>query len=243
MGIFVKLWEYFIMVIGSGMFANKFAKYCSIDDIVLLASGVSNSLEQSQLEFDREFAVVKQGILDNPGKLIVYFSTSSMYDPISKNSPYTKHKLNMEGYIKTHARKYLIFRVSQVIGRSNNTTLINFIINHIQNEIEFPVWSGSTRNLIDLDDVYRIIDYIIEYKLFVNQTINVANLHNIAVVDIVKYVEKQLGVKAKYHLVDKGVPFEKIDISDIMPILDRLSIKFDGNNYLTEAIKRLIDIG
>jgi len=229
------------MVVGSGMIANKFIKYSNIADVVLLASGVSNSFEQEASKFARELAMVEQHILENPDKLIVYFSTSAMYDPLSRYSPYTLHKLNVENYIKTHASRYLIFRVSQIIGKSNNNTLINFMIHHIKKQVAFEVWHGATRNLIDLDDVYRIIDYIIERKIFINKTINIANRANISVLELVECLERQLGIKGNYTLIDKGLPFDKIDISDIIPILNELSIDFDGNNYLVNAINQIID--
>ncbi len=42
------------MVIGTGLIANLFAEYNDLDNYVLFASGVSNSLEKNVKAFDRE---------------------------------------------------------------------------------------------------------------------------------------------------------------------------------------------
>src|SRR3990167_10458215 len=119
------------MIIGNGMMATKFAKYKNDKNIIIFASGVSNSKETRPSEFAREFDLLKDVVSKDSGKTIVYFSTSSMYDPIEKNSAYVQHKLEMENYIQNNVNKYYIFRISQVIGRAKNNTLINFLINNI----------------------------------------------------------------------------------------------------------------
>ncbi len=224
------------MLIGNGMMAKQFAKYQHNDDVLIFASGVSNSKETLNSEFEREFNLLQETIRDYPEKHFVYFGTSSMYDPMARNSPYVLHKLAMEQYVIENCKSYNIFRISQVIGRANNPTLVNFIVNNIVYDKEFDVWERATRNLIALDDIYKIIDYILVNKLNNNQIVNVANAHNISIVDFIRIVEDVLGKKSKMKIVSKGFPFDKIDITIIKPYLKLLNICFASESYYADAL-------
>ncbi len=224
------------MLIGNGMMAKQFAKYQHNDDVLIFASGVSNSKETLNSEFEREFNLLQKTIRDYPEKHFVYFGTSSMYDPMARNSPYVLHKLSMEQYVIENCKSYNVFRISQVIGRANNPTLVNFIVNNIVYDKEFDVWERATRNLIALDDIYKIIDYILVNKLNNNQIVNVANAHNISIVDFIHIVEDVLGKKSKMKIVSKGFPFDKIDITIIKPYLKLLNICFANKNYYIDAL-------
>lgn len=227
------------MLIGNGMMAKQFAKYKDNNDVLIFASGVSNSKETQDSEFEREFTLLQETITNNPEKHFVYFGTSSMYDPMARHSPYVLHKLAMEQYVIENCKSYNIFRISQVIGRANNPTLVNFIVNNIIYDKEFDVWERATRNLIALDDVYKIIDYILVNKININQIVNVANSHNISIVDFIHIVEDVIGKKSKMKLVPKGFPFDTIDISLIKPFLSKLGINLD-KNYYKNALSRLL---
>lgn len=228
------------MVIGHGMLAKLFFGFNNQEDVLIFASGVSNSKEIRNSEFDREFNLLRDCIRANSQKTIVYFATSSMYDPLFKNSPYVKHKLAMEEFIEKNVNKYHIFRISQIIGRAQNQTLINFLIDHILQEKEFDVWSNATRNLIAVNDAFSITDYIIKNKLYVNQVINIANSTNISMPELVKILEKILNKNAKANMLEQGFPFEQIDISKIEPICVELGINFNDQNYSLNAINAII---
>ena len=227
------------MLIGNGMMAKQFAKYQHRKEVLIFASGVSNSKETQVSEFEREFNLLQKAIYANPEKHFVYFGTSSMYDPVARHSPYVLHKLAMEQYVIENCKSYNIFRISQVIGRANNPTLVNFIVNNIIYDKEFDVWERATRNLIALDDVYKIIDYFLVNKINGNQIVNVANSHNISIVEFVRIVENTLGKNSKMKIVSKGFPFDKIDISLIKPFLNQLNIKFCFD-YYANSLKKIL---
>ena len=227
------------MIIGRGMLANKFADYEYDNNVVILASGVSNSKEVLQSEFDREERLIREVIHKYQDKIIVYFSTSSMYDPDSRSSVYTLNKLKFEQLIIKHVKKFYIFRLTQIIGRSNNNTLINFLINHISNGQEFMIWKNVTRNLIALEDVYNIINFIIKTQIMQNEVINIANPNNISILDIVKYVELVVQSIGNYNILDNGSPFDSVNVSKIKPIISRLAINFQDDDYYKNAIEKI----
>lgn len=228
------------MIIGSGMIAKQFVKYQHNNDVLIFASGVSNSKEVLNSEFEREFNLLQKTIANNPDKYFVYFGTSSMYDPIARNSPYVLHKLDMERYVAEKCKSYNIFRISQIIGLAQNQTLVNFIVENIINDRKFDVWERATRNLIAIEDVYKIIDYILVHKLNHNQIINIANSQNISIIDFIRIVEQVIGKKALIKLSHKGYPFDKIDILEINHIVKKLNINFDEYSYYFNAVKNIL---
>ncbi len=72
------------MIIGNGMMARSFESYRGNSEILIFASGVSNSKDVDEDNFNREVLLLKDVINNNPEKAMVYFSTCSMYDHYNK---------------------------------------------------------------------------------------------------------------------------------------------------------------
>jgi len=229
------------MVIGSGMIAKRFSDYAEDGRFLIFASGVSNSTLNDENAFKRETNMLEGCIKNEPDKNLVYFSTCSIYDPSMKRSPYVLHKLEMENLIKTSGITYNIFRVSNPIGKTENShTVLNYFIQHILGKEEFTVWKYASRNLIDLDDIYLICNYILRNNLFKKHKVNVANPVNYPVIQIVQAIEKHFGIEGNYQLADKGNS-PLIDTSAIQPILSKLKINFN-NSYLSSLLQKYFPI-
>ena len=228
------------MIIGRGMLANAFKAYQDNDEVIIFASGVSNSQEKEMKEFDRELKLIQSTLSQNPDKLFVYFSTCSMYDPLSSETPYVKHKLNMERYIEKHAKNYLILRISQILGRSKNQTLVNFLLDSIMTGEAFEVWKNSNRNLISLEDVLQISNSLIENKKYHNNLYHVANSAFITVPELVNIFEEILHKKANCIYLDKGSAYREIPL-DISNITSELGIMFN-NTYYYEHVKKFMNV-
>lgn len=223
------------MVVGSGLIAKAFAEYDTNDDIVIFASGVSNSKETLKEAFDREEELLASYLkMYGNSKYFLYFSTCSMFDTYLERSAYITHKINMEQIIIQKALRYNIFRLPQVLGQNNKNQLIGFLYNVIQNEIGFDLYDIE-RNIIDIDDVLNIVKKIVQSKEFINTTINIANPNNTKVFDLVKIIEKLCNKKAKYSLIQKEGNF-KIDITQILSVIEKNTI-FE-HNYLENRIKK-----
>ena len=212
------------------MVANAFQAYHNNQNIIIFASGVSNSQEKDENEFNRELKLIDSTLSKHPDKLFVYFSTCSIYDPLAAETPYVKHKLKMEDYIKKHAKHYLILRVSQILGRSKNRTLVNFLLDKISTGEHFDVWKNSNRNLISITDVLNISNKLIEDKEHHNQIYHIANPVYIAMPDLVNIFEQILQKTANCTYLDKGKPYAPIPF-DISSIVDALHIQFDDQYY------------
>jgi len=217
------------MVIGSGLLAKSFANFQNNESFVLFCSGVSNSTCTNKLEFEREYNLLEKTITENEDKILIYFSTCSIYDDSLKNSLYIQHKLKIENFIQKKCHKFYIFRLSNVVGlTSNKYTILNYFYNCIEHEISFDLWKSSFRNIIDVDDVNSIVTYIIQHKLFQNEITNIANNNSSSVLEIVSAIEKYLSKKGNYELIEKGKEF-KINTTKIQPILEQLQLSFNSN--------------
>lgn len=225
------------MVIGSGMIAKRFGVYAADSRFLIFASGVSNSMLNDRNAFKRESYMLQDTIKKHSQKNLVYFSTCSIYDPSMKKSPYVLHKLEMESIIKSSHINYNIFRVSNPIGKTENSnTVLNYFVKNILDKKEFTIWKYASRNLIDLDDVYLVSNYILSNNLFKNHKVNIANPVNYSVISIVRVIEEHFGIAGNYKLADKGNS-PLIDTSAIQPILSELKINFN-NSYLSSILQK-----
>ena len=226
------------MIYGSGLIATSFKKYKYNEKFIFFASGISNSQESNLLEYNKEVNLLKRALTKKKiNEIFVYFSTCSIYDPTLKNSLYVKHKLKIENIIKNYDNFY-IFRLPNVVGKTtNNFTLINNLIYKLKNNLKITVLSEATRNIIDILDVVRIVDLILESDDAKNRIINIANKYNNKVIDIILYLFAMYDCKTdlllKKSLIKSSYP---INIKYIKKYLILAKIKFCNNYY-----KKILD--
>ena len=224
------------MVIGEGMIAKAFNDYSDIEEVVIFASGVSNSLEKNEQEFYKEENLLCKVINNTYGRLLVYFSTCSVYDSSVNETPYVKHKLKMETIVAENAKLFNIFRIPQVIGKTGSPTLVKYLFDKIQNEGHFELWIDSYRNLIDIEDVAATVNYIIQNNLFRNEIVDISSPVNTPVLEVVEIIEKILNKRANYTVVKKGASYH-IDLGQCKEIYRYLGIIFD-EDYIRRTIER-----
>jgi len=223
------------MIIGNGLMANAFKPYYEKEkNLIIFASGVSNSKKNLDLEFQREKYMLLEALKYK--KKIVYFSTCSIYDHELMNSDYVLHKIKMEEIIKS-SQKYAIFRLPQVVGKTKNKSILtNFIFNNILSKSHFEAWIGAERNLIDVEDVALIANDLIKSSLANECIINIAATQSISVMQLIVIFEKIIGVKANYKLIDKGSAY-KIEAALAQQSAKKLGIEFN-DNYIINLIKK-----
>lgn len=229
------------MVIGNGLVAQAFSHFKENDLICVYASGVSDSQEVSQYEFDREKELLTKYLVSESSKVFVYFSTTSLLNKEENNTVYYLHKQKMEELIKDRSKNYLIFRLSQIVGQGGNpTNIVNYIYNNIVSEKTFHIHKYATRNLIDIEYVRKVVDYVLLEMDKYNTTINIASPKNISVINIVKIIESITGKKSKLNYVDLGND-QVIDISFLEKIYHNLDLEMDCNQP-DSMIRKYFDI-
>ena len=224
------------MIIGNGLLAQAFNPYYyDTKEIIVFASGVSNSLCVDPKEYEREKQLLKSTAYRFKNhKAFIYFSTCSIYDISIKKSPYIIHKIQMERLVRDCSNAY-VYRLPQIASnrKGNSNNLLNFLYNSIKNETTIEIWKNAYRNIIDILDIPPIVSQLLRKKAPV---VNIANSTSHSILDILQIFEDTLGKNGSYKLVDKGSNF-KIDTSIMESFIKYTNIRFD-DKYLNRVMRR-----
>lgn len=126
---------------------------------IFFASGVSNSKEKRESEYEREIDLLTK---QDRTKHLVYFSTLSIF---YANTQYTRHKLFMESLIKKYFETYTIIRLGNITWGTNPHTIINYMKAHKDAEIQ-----DVYRYIVDKDEFLHWIDLIPDWSCEMNIT-------------------------------------------------------------------------
>jgi nucleoside-diphosphate-sugar epimerase len=226
------------MIVGTGLIARAFAAHQdALAGTCVYAAGVSNSSCSDPREFERERQRVLAAMADcTPDRLFLYFSTCSIDDPAAQGSGYVLHKKAMEDLVAERDR-HLIFRLPQLAGATPNPhTLLNYLYARIVRSERFTIWTGASRNIIDVDDVASIATDLVVAEKACGETINIANSENSSIFDIVRSMEAVLGRSAIFDILDRGAGYA-IATDRIQASLLRCRIAFSGD-YLLRTIQK-----
>ncbi len=219
------------MIVGNGMLA-KAMRQIDNDDLLIFASGVSNSMESRESAYLREFHLLQEMMSQHSNAKLIYFSTCSINDYSKKGTAYTNFKLKVEQFIKENSASYLILRVGNVVGKSDNpNTLINFLKNSIVNHIEFDVFVKAKRLLILIDDLVNFIKQ--NQDKFQNEIVDLYYPYQYSVLEIVREIERKIGIKGNYKLKEVGAEYELKENLHLNSFFKEES----PNEYLTRAIE------
>ncbi|MEN9633886.1 MAG: hypothetical protein RL077_2290 [Verrucomicrobiota bacterium] len=218
------------MIIGNGMLARGFSHYAGSNRHVIFASGVSNSGEQDPAAFAREASLLESVVRDLPvGATLLYFSTCSLKDPALSDSLYVRHKAAMEQYISRCVSKFLIVRLSNIVGQTTNPYLVlPYLHAAVAEGRIFQVWSGAERNLLDLDHARQMIDLLLQDPAMTNRTVEIASPRYHQVTEIVSALESHLGVKARFQLVERSSRPD-IDLTLSCQLAEILGLRFEAD--------------
>jgi nucleoside-diphosphate-sugar epimerase len=224
------------MIVGSGLIARTFAVHASaLDRVCLYAAGVSNSSCSDESEFERDRLRLQTTLARvDPAMLFAYFSTCSVEDPWSCDSPYIRHKVQLEELVRGRER-HVVVRLPQVAGKTPNPhTLLNYLYSRIARSERFELWRNASRNIIDMDDVAAIVVDLIKHENVGGETVNVANSRNSTVLEIVAAMEATIHRCAIYSNLDKGSAYA-IDTRRITDAVRRQGVIFD-TSYLMRTL-------
>lgn len=157
------------MIVGHGDIASVLTDR---EDRVYFASGVSNSQETRESEYQREidlFLTLLQGPSISPlhpprRKHVVYFSSLCIF---YSDSRYAQHKKKMEKLVRDLFKFYTIIRMGNITWGTNPFTLINFIKNKIRSRELFEI-QDVYRYVVDKDEFLYWIDMIPEWSCEIN---------------------------------------------------------------------------
>lgn len=146
------------MIIGHGDLASVLPNW---DDLLFFASGVSNSQEKRESEYQREIDL----LLEQPREAhIVYFSSLAVF---YSDTRYTQHKLAMEALVKDNFKRYTIIRLGNITWGTNPNTLINYFRNQ-RKEGKALLIRDEYRYIIDKDEFLHWISLIPPWNVEMN---------------------------------------------------------------------------
>jgi len=190
-------------IFGNGFIAKnlKKKKIRFLDNYVIYAAGISNSKTLNIKELKKEITTFNNFIKKyNRSKIIIYISSMSIFDKYLKQNEYIKNKLKIESIIKKKVKKFIIIRLTQIVGKNRNpNTITNFIYNNIKNNKNLNLWKGHKRNLVDIEDVLKILKTIVKKKFLKNKILNIYNTKSISVKRIVLIMCKILKKNIKLN--------------------------------------------
>jgi len=149
------------MIVGNGDIAKVLLDR---EDYIYFASGVSNSRETRESEYQRE----KNLLLRQPkDKRLVYFGTLACF--YNSTTRYAQHKREMETLVKTHFDQYTIVRLGNITWGTNPYTIINSFRAMRRDKTEIQV-QDTSRYLVTKKEFLHWINLIPDWNCEMNIT-------------------------------------------------------------------------
>lgn len=226
------------MIVGSGMIATALRSTLPAhENTCVYAAGVSNSACTNPVEFRRESERLAATISALPSSTkLVYFGTCSVFDPDAMQTPYVRHKLEMEAAVASRG-SHLILRLPQVVGTTPNPhTLFNYLYARIARSERFVAWRQAVRYIIHVDEAASIATDLLTVESAEREIINVAAPRPYSIFEIISALESHIGKEAVMDVVDRGSRYS-ITTGRIESSIARCKIEF-GSDYLARSIAR-----
>lgn len=150
------------MIIGNGDIAYALQEL-EEDNKIFFASGVSNSGETDEKQYDREVNLLRSQDWD---KHLVYFSSLCVF---YSDTRYAKHKRYMEGIVSSLFSRYTIVRLGNITFGTNPHTIINALREKKRKGEEIEV-QDVYRYLVDKDEFLHWIKMIPTWSCEMNIT-------------------------------------------------------------------------
>lgn len=198
-------------IIGNGFIGknlNKIKKDLIKTNYIIYAAGISHSKTKSKKSLNRELNLFKIFSKNNFSKKVIYISTADVTNNVLNKSLYVKNKIQIEKLIKKKFKNYIILRLPQIIGKSKNkNTLINYFYFYIKNNKPLVLIKNFKRNVLDIDDILKLLKIIVYSKKTKNKVIILSNKYSVEPIDIVKIFEKKLNkiVNFKFKKIKKQI--------------------------------------
>ena len=167
------------MIIGHGDIASVLKDK---ENRVFFASGVSNSQETRESEYQREIDLL---MTMDRNRHIVYFGSLSIF---YSDSRYAQHKRHMEELVKLNFKHYTIVRLGNISWGKNPNTIINFFYNKLKNNEPIEV-RDVHRYIIDKEEFLHWVEMIPDWNVEMNITGLYLTINEI----IEKYVNPRLN--------------------------------------------------
>jgi|SRR3989344_1518849 len=148
------------MIVGHGDIANVLKDK---KDLLFFASGVSNSSEKRESQYQREKDLL---LSQDRSKHLVYFGSLCIF---YSSSRYAIHKRQMEEIVKKNFPRHTILRLGNITWGKNPHTLINYLSAQVEKGNSIRI-ENSYRYLVDKKELLHWIKMIPTFNCEMNIT-------------------------------------------------------------------------
>lgn len=160
-----------MQILGNGMLARSLQPYSGMTPATLaFACGVANSATQDLEQYQRELIMLEETLrmcVVTDTRLVYFSSGGAIYGDVSivrdestptePRTPYGHHKWMCENLIRSSDARYLIVRLANLVGSSQNAAqLVPALVNQVLSG-RVRVQSLASRDLLDVDDFASIL--------------------------------------------------------------------------------------
>jgi len=220
------------MIVGRGLIASAFRN--SLFDssaFVVFASGVSNSTESDPEAYARELALLDPYL--SKSTTLIYFSTTSIFDPSKADTPYIRHKKIIEQLIRDQAEHYLIVRLPILVGHTPNPhTLINFLAQAIRLQRKIHLHANACRHLLDIDDLIPLLTPYASQPAG-QRIINIPGSTKITVPDLISKMQEILHTHGVFAWEDSGACYD-------LPTDDGDILLLQQDDYIDRVLRKYL---
>lgn len=208
------------------MIARACAPLASRNDLLIFASGVSDSSEAGPEPYLRETALLNKYLHAAEGRTLIYFSTCSINDPEQRSRPYQQFKLRMEEHIITTApHRALIIRLPQVMGHPARSAQLGGALLHcLKAHTVFRVHIHACRYLFYAGDIPLAIECL-SAGGGRTEVINAAHDNCCQMPEIIEIFHQLTGGGLQVQTIDKGHCY-KIENEDFLKRTTSRSAEF-----------------
>jgi len=146
------------LIIGNGDVASALIDR---EGLLFFASGVSNSKEIRESEYQREKDLL---LAQDKSEHLVYFGSLCIF---YSNSRYALHKREMESLVKDNFNRYTIIRLGNISWGKNPHTIINYFRNRRKEGEPLRIQEGY-RYVVDKDEFQYWIGMVPEFSCEMN---------------------------------------------------------------------------
>ena len=224
-------------LVGRGELATAFARRAPIAGALVVAAGVSDSSCADEAQFTRERTLLRDCIARAGDRALVYFGSCGVVAPELAALPYYRHKLAMEALVREAARRPMVVRLPQLVGRGDNRrTIVNAFHAALREGREITVHCDARRYFIDVEDVVEFVRHAVGSGALPPVPVDVACPQPYAPLDLVRALEAATGLAARVRAVAGGVRYP-LDTAAFAR--EAANLGWDlGPDYLGRAIAR-----
>jgi dTDP-4-dehydrorhamnose reductase len=202
----------------------------------VFASGVSNSGQVIQSEYDREIALLTHHLGVAKG-IFVYFSTTSIQMDGAHKKRYVVHKLACERIVVDSGTPHLIVRTGNLVGRTRNrSTLFNYIVWKIREQEPFDLWIAARRNFLDVAHLIAMVDELLG-NWIQSSNVTIVNPTNHYVSDVVRKVEDFCSLKARVNEIESECG-QGLDIESALSSSLFDTLRLSQLNYIPTLLQK-----